>query len=1691
MRNAVTVLVVLVIGIFLTMPVILVCSEGSNSFPDGRSDGIPNQLISSIESSVIPAMNDTSDHVTEYPQIARALLLPGGSTDSILTDLNNDSRLDLIVAVADPMQLSVFIRAADDTLPSSPSANTMLDGIPIALAAASVLADNNTQVLALIARLNDFDTERLVVLNFTSENLPLNEFFDTDVYKTAQSFVVGRLNADIFPDIAFACPGLDPENSPGVVDVRMGPYYSLPIILNAGRGSKSIILGNFSGDTSSDLAVGDYQNQSISVFYQPLANGNDPSKTLSVDGAPVEIVSGRLNSDNLDDIVAATIDTPALRFYFQSSIGGLPEEEYANRTIDLEPSNLDSGDLNGDGLTDLLVLSESESRLSCFYQSSAPPTWQYSPDFTIPTGSYPRNALVGNLDADASADLAIATARADWSGASIAIYPARSPHVSNSNATVWADDFSYSAAVEAADIDGDGVDDLVWLHPLTNAFGYKLGSEAGGFPGYENLKLLGYLPRQMMLSDVGNDMRTDILLSKNDGPEITLYSWNSSSPGSFDKTSSACLGNVTWFADGSFNNDAFLDIVAVTRNGTVEIFYGDTSSGFLPPVASLVISSLAVTNWTIVAGDFNSDGLDDIAYPSPGCKIAVHYQRTGEPRFESLPDTVLFSSGSDFDRLWSGDLTGDGRADISAMRPGDPAMYLFDQVDFSTSFGPYGTLVFPEVPRFVTVVDATDDWCADVLAIFESADLLFLYKQENGTIPTSPSMVFVTGGEPNYASIGDATQDHRGDLIVNEAASHSVSVWRQVNYPPPVAHIGGPYVARQGDPLELAGWTTTGRSELPYMEYNWSFGDGISSGWIRDPTPAHVYYAVGVFAVNLTVRDPWGMTDGNSTSVEVLDSLPHPDFSWAPSYPHEGDWVVLTDSSSSYDPIVRVNWSIDGIVVLSGTPANASSLSWQFQNGSHQVVLELADNDGSINDTHRIIDILPVAPVVGLSSQASAMEGETVVFTASVDEWNGGPWDEISLVEWDFSYDQVNFVPEEATGTELNTSHQFPASGYSENFTVAVRVTDSDGNTSIAWTAIEVFDIGPASSFVIVSDTPEEGVEFYFEAHPHTWDGIVSGQWTLEAPGGSVTTYPLAGSRLNATLEDGSYTMTLTVSEADGDNDSWSYEFNVREVAPQSALDAAPSGAGFEEFSDITFTAVASSYDPIVSYEWDFDTIGSFEGDLVTAVNTVVYSYVDVGDYIPEVKVTDEDGSWSIAFVGLSIVQDQLSGDFDADVTVTRDDEQTNLITFVSAALANRYHDIVETTWSFGDGASVTLPGPPSTAVTHEYSPTEDYTVRLTITDDDQYSLVLNKTLKLRAPTIGLSELPDEAVIHSGTPVQFIIGQGSTPLVSVNYSINGGQPSDFAVLYNIDTSGWTDGPYALVVKARDEAGNVAVKSDVLVIIDDVAPVVSAVSVSASVYGGDKLNVSFEVDDPNIGPGDVILYVKFPGDNAFSSFTMTPVGNGTYYRLLEVPTRDGRLQYYANATDLAGNSVVTETYHLDVHLRFMDYAWPYLLTLAVLAALGTGVYFLREAKIAVDETFVIYSDGRLISHSTRRLKPGMDDQVLGGMFVAIQDFVKDSFKDVTSFTLRKIEFGEKSVLIEKGSYLYLAVILHGKASRKVAVKMQRIVDEMEEVYSDVLAGWDGDLDALRGVGDIAKKLYSKAPLLPGAPKKPDM
>jgi hypothetical protein len=141
-------------------------------------------------------------------------------------------------------------------------------------------------------------------------------------------------------------------------------------------------------------------------------------------------------------------------------------------------------------------------------------------------------------------------------------------------------------------------------------------------------------------------------------------------------------------------------------------------------------------------------------------------------------------------------------------------------------------------------------------------------------------------------------------------------------------------------------------------------------------------------------------------------------------------------------------------------------------------------------------------------------------------------------------------------------------------------VTDSDGESSVATWDIWVYDTAPTASFVITDPTPEEGTPFGFLSYSSSYDGIVNWTWELEYPSGDVVTYYDTGQQMALRqfdeLDNGSYSMTLTISELDGNSSSTSLSFTVLEVPPTVTLTTVPVPEWpeyYQEFYVITFEA--------------------------------------------------------------------------------------------------------------------------------------------------------------------------------------------------------------------------------------------------------------------------------------------------------------------------------------------------------------------------------------------------------------------------------------------------------------------------------------------------------------------------------------
>jgi adenylate cyclase len=124
---------------------------------------------------------------------------------------------------------------------------------------------------------------------------------------------------------------------------------------------------------------------------------------------------------------------------------------------------------------------------------------------------------------------------------------------------------------------------------------------------------------------------------------------------------------------------------------------------------------------------------------------------------------------------------------------------------------------------------------------------------------------------------------------------------------------------------------------------------------------------------------------------------------------------------------------------------------------------------------------------------------------------------------------------------------------------------------------------------------------------------------------------------------------------------------------------------------------------------------------------------------------------------------------------------------------------------------------------------------------------------------------------------------------------------------------------------------------------------------------------------------------------------------------------------------------------------------------------------------IEDVFLVYYNGKLMLHQTRRLRPEMDSDIFASMFTAVQLFVKELFHGGSDETLNELEFGHLKIPIEHGKRVYLAVVVSGESSTALREQMKKTVEEIEMKYKKVLEGWDGNRKVFSDMDNELKKL----------------
>ena len=133
--------------------------------------------------------------------------------------------------------------------------------------------------------------------------------------------------------------------------------------------------------------------------------------------------------------------------------------------------------------------------------------------------------------------------------------------------------------------------------------------------------------------------------------------------------------------------------------------------------------------------------------------------------------------------------------------------------------------------------------------------------------------------------------------------------------------------------------------------------------------------------------------------------------------------------------------------------------------------------------------------------------------------------------------------------------------------------------------------------------------------------------------------------------------------------------------------------------------------------------------------------------------------------------------------------------------------------------------------------------------------------------------------------------------------------------------------------------------------------------------------------------------------------------------------------------------------------------------------GLGI----KNKARIDELFLLHRSGELIRHHSRSLRPDVDSDVLSAMLVAVQNFVKESFK-FRAGDLEELKFGDQKIVLINGQHVIIAAVVSGPFPQRKVPAMRRALDNIEGRFGLRLEEWSGLTEDLPQIDDILSRVF---------------
>jgi len=675
------------------------------------------------------------------------------------------------------------------------------------------------------------------------------------------------------------------------------------------------------------------------------------------------------------------------------------------------------------------------------------------------------------------------------------------------------------------------------------------------------------------------------------------------------------------------------------------------------------------------------------------------------------------------------------------------------------------------------------------------------------------------------------------------------------------------------EPLDVHADCFAAGGNAPF-NYSIDFGDGTAPETLSATTDVsfgadHTYVQNGTYTVVCTVEDVDGDVTTDSEVVDVFDTVPVIDFTWDPPIPEQHENVTFDSTIDVYDTPYTVDWDFDGDGISDSTDEDP----WfEFPaGGDYNVTLTVTDNDGSVVSVTHTIRVTANPPIADLYVDPLSGDEPLTVNVTCVGSGGDAP----------LSYD-IDFGDGSPHAFTSSVMHVFVQNG---TYNVTCIVTDIDGDPDVDWEVVDVFDTVPTVDFTYLPLDPLEGEVVSFDATISAYDVPVDIVWDFGDGSSDTVEDPT-----HAYLLDGTYTVTITVTDADGSVAVASHNITVG-VNSADVTFVSNTTSGYEPL-DVDFACVAVDGNPPYTYEIDFG-----DGSLTSSSPTASHTYVQNGTYVAVCTVTDFDGDVSNDTVTIDVLDTVPDVSFTYSPLAPIEGDTVDFDGTITA-----YDTPVTWEWDFdGDGVADSTAEDPSWTFALE----GDYNVTLTATDADGSVVVFWDIVSVgnNEPFVNLEAAPLAGPENLNVTFNCTVTDGNAPLSFLMDYGDGSFGTD-QVSSHVYTS---PGSYTATCTVTDIDGDM--DSDFVIInVANNPPVVNLTAVPTT--GPEGVTVDF---DCNITGGDAPFGVLLDFGDGSSTTSTTASHNysleGVYTATCTVTDIDGDIGFDDELINITNNEPV--------------------------------------------------------------------------------------------------------------------------------------------------------------------------------------